>query len=106
VGQSTKAPIKAEASLHLPGELPFSHRTRTLVNLSEDNGCEAKPGQMRSMSELRSPRSARDARAIRACDKAGFKRTDSTHEEAERDFGPRDYDNSVVLLKRPPDAAA
>jgi len=43
--------------------------------------------------------SARNPRAIRAYEKAGFRRVDITPEEAEKEYGPRDYEDSVVMVK-------
>jgi RimJ/RimL family protein N-acetyltransferase len=42
--------------------------------------------------------SAQNPRAIRAYEKAGFRRVDITPEEAVKEYGPRDYEDSVVMV--------
>ena len=44
--------------------------------------------------------SVRNLRAISAYEKAGFQRKKFTPSEEEAEFGPRDYDDSIVLIKR------
>jgi len=46
--------------------------------------------------------SARNHRAIRAYEKAGFQYMELTPEEEEAEYGPRDYDDSIVLIKHMP----
>ena len=43
--------------------------------------------------------SARNSRAIRAFEKTGFQRLDLTLKEIEAKYGPRDYYDSVLLIK-------
>jgi diamine N-acetyltransferase len=44
--------------------------------------------------------SARNLRAIRAYEKAGFQKVDLPTEEAEAKYGPKDYVDSVYMVKR------
>lgn len=46
--------------------------------------------------------SARNHRAIRVYEKAGFQRVESTPEQEKARYGPRDYTDSIVLIKRMP----
>ena len=44
--------------------------------------------------------SARNLRAVRAYEKAGFRLREMTDAEQEAEYGPRDYKDSVVLIRR------
>lgn len=44
--------------------------------------------------------SARNHRAIRAYEKAGFQRIELTPEQQEAEYGPPDYSDCIVLIKR------
>lgn len=44
--------------------------------------------------------SARNIRAIRAYEKAGFKRIEMTLKQQERKYEHRDYDDNIVLIKK------
>ena len=53
----------------------------------------------RGISELLIRPSARNLRAIRAYEKAGFQRVEMTPEEQEKEYGPGECSDSVIMIK-------